>query len=222
MEEEIYSIEITEEFLVQYNYLDRILDDKFYSGFIKLHEDRINDLRKIRNLAVHATYQGNRPFLISRYVLDDLKDLLKKARVRCSDVAIKKENIKYLSLDDPMSKAVNLLVEGGYSCLPILDKNSRVIGAVTEKSLVSIMHEKNGLFTYDENVTIGSEIDNFIIENNPREAFLFKSKNDLFEYVRREAEKLPRRFGGCFVTKKGGRNEPLEGLFTMWDVKHYL
>ena len=222
MEKELYTSEITEEFLNLYNDLDDLIGDGQYSAFVKFYDDRINNLRRIRNLAVHASYQGKRPFLVSIYVLNDLKDLLRRAKTKCIDVAIKKENIKYLKLTDPISKAVKYIIEDGFSCLPIVDNGFRVIGAVTSKGLVSIMHEKEGSFMYDNSITIGSEIDNFSIVNNPRESFIFKAKQDLFEYTRKEVENLKTHFSGCFITEHGSRNEALEGLFTMWDVRHYL
>lgn len=222
MSEDIYDIENNERFLNRYNDLDRVINDPNYRRFVELNEDRINNLRKIRNLLVHASYEGERPFIVSDYVLLELETLLIKVELKCIDIGVRKEKIKFLKLNDMMSKAVKLIIEQGYSCLPIIDDSYHVLGAVTEKGLISIMYEKDGHFNYDENVKVGSELDNFyIVDDNPLEFFIFKSKYDLVEDVRNEIEttNTNKRFGACFITEHGLKSESILSMFTMWDVR---
>lgn len=217
---DVYSKEITEKFLIKYSDLEKIKDSPEYVGFCKHYSERIDNIRKIRNLATHASQNGSRPFLISSYVLQDLEDLLLKAETKCFDVGVKKSSIVFAKEDDSISSAIKRMAEENFTYLPILNKDFKLIGVISETALVNIMYKLNGEFIYDETVKVKDVIEDFLIDNNPNEYYLFRAKNDLFEEVHNQAEqgRKGKRFGACFVTESGKSSESILSMFTIWDM----
>lgn len=220
MMSDVYSKEITEKFLIRYSDLDRIKDSPEYEKFCKNYSERIDNIRKIRNLATHASQNGRRPFLISSYVLQDLEDLLSKAETKCFDIGVKKSRIVFAKEDDSISSVIKKMAEENFTYLPILDKDFKLVGVISETALVNIMHKLNGEFIYDETVKVKDFIEDFLADKNPNEYYLFRAKNALFEEVHNQAEqgRQGKRFGACFVTENGERNESILSMFTIWDM----
>ena len=217
---DIYSNEITEQFLKRFCDLDMIKKDPKYTKFCVAYEKRIKSLTQIRNLATHESKEGGRPFLISKFVLSDLEDILFRAQTKCFDVGTRKSNIIYVKKEDSLDCAIRLMVKNNYSFLPILDNDFKILGVISEKSIVNIINKYNGEFIYDKTIKVEDNLDEFLIGSNPDECYLFVAKSELLDNIRKYINygKGGKRFGACFVTENGKERESLISMFTIWDV----
>ena len=217
---DIYSLEITEKFLRRYCDLEKALQDEDCKRVLNRYSNRIKDIKEIRNIATHQSKEGNRPFIISKYLLDELEDILSKIDVKCIQIGVRKSNIAFVKKEDRLSKAIKTMAENNYTFLPILDNNSVLIGVISETAIVNVINKYNGEFIYDETVKVEENLEDFLISNNPNEFYLFCSRDDYLDDIQAQIEKGKpgKRFGACFVTENGNKREAVLSMFTVWDL----
>ena len=212
-----YSLEITEKFVTRYNDFDLLKDDEKVVSVLVPFRDRINDLRKIRNLAVHASRNGEKPFLVSKALLDELEHILSLVQNKVSDISTNFDNLLIAREGNHVYKVIEVMNEFNYSFVPVVDNDNAVLGIFTEKNAINIMCK----FEMSEckRLLVKDIIDLLSIDNSD-EFFLFCT-NDEFLHPLKDSllkGKDGKRFGACFITKNGQRNNPLLSMFTTWDL----
>ncbi len=122
------------------------------------------------------------------------------------------------SLDETIRHVVSVMVKNSYSHVPVLDVNKNVIGVFSEATML----EMNKIGIGNDGATTMRDISKLLpFDKHTADVFRFVPRNDPLVHVRRlcdDALKKRERIGMFFVTENGKADEPLLGVFTVWDV----
>lgn len=105
------------------------------------------ELAKLVNLsqsmiAKIETGRINPSYLKVKAIFDTLDRLEKKVILKAKDIL--HEGVVGIEKSDPISKAVNLMLEKGYSQLPVFDKG-QLVGSITEKTVLEQILKSNDI-----------------------------------------------------------------------------
>ena len=177
----------------------------------------------IRNHFAHNPPNEKYRIEIPDACFDLLKDTIEKVDriLGVMDIAIKRRNISYCTLEDSVRKAMVNMEEKHYTHIPIL-KNDVVFGVFSENTLLSYLID-------DEVIGIDSETkfsDPLLmrylpIEKHRSEKFDFISKDAYLPEINKKFEQafsVNDRLGLLFVTENGLKTEKMLGIITAWDI----
>lgn len=132
-----------------------------------------------------------------------------------TDVVIPREKVFACSLDSAIHSIVEMMVKNSFSHVPVLDESQKVVGVFSESTLL----ESKDI---DRRQGTMRDVAGFLpLEKHTADVFRFVPKGDTVLHLRKlcdDALKASERIGMFFVTESGSPDEPLLGIFTVWDV----
>jgi hypothetical protein len=223
---EEYSVEITKRFMELYRDLDPFLygSSQKFEDFYNMHSVEIDSIRHMRNILVHAKGPGSYPFLVSRKTLSELESILGFLKTPCSSIG--SSALCAATPEDRFAEIIETMAIKNYSFLPILSAEGKLVGVISENSILRAMAANNneGL-VYDSASKIADFIQFFKVEDNPNEFFEFKDPGVFlyqiepdFSHFDAEQKKL----GAIFVTDGGNPEGKVQRMITAWDLLPYL
>lgn len=228
------------EFIKKYNALDSIIGEKFdrYEDdssiyFLinkfkrsndekeRVYSQKLDSIRKIRNLMVHESGIIDTLFEVSEDVisfLDELIDYLINP-IRAKDVMTPISKIKYANKDSLISNLIKVIAKEGTSNIPILDDNKKVIGVFNSDVLLALGYD--GLILNKDSKI--RDIDKYIqLENQINLRFIFVTKDYeidvLNDYFASSKLQYNKRLPVIFVSVNGRSDSSLLGVISPIDL----
>ena len=122
------------------------------------------------------------------------------------------------SMSDTISSVIDKMMENGFSHIPVLGKRRKVIGVFSESTMMEVWRSDLEF----SNVKLIRDVIEFLpTKRHKTDVFVFVSKNVTAASLRQicdEVLKKEERIGMIFVTENGKEEEPLLGIFTVWDI----
>lgn len=182
----------------------------------------LDRIRILRNFLVHeADIVGEDAFVINSSVLSFLEseiELLMKP-LTANDICTKLDNLFYATVNANVKDTIEVMINKGYSHIPILDKNMKLLGVFSPNTLLAYIYNNDSTQIKGDSL-IKDYIKHLDINNHVSDRYLFVDSNrpinqliDIFE--KREKNK---RISMLFVTKNGDINEKIIGVITVYDV----
>lgn len=213
-----YSIEATNRFLNYYKDLEKLEKDEpeKYNFLYSNYRSQLDMFRHIRNDLTHNSVNHSFPIIVSQEVCDTINRLLFLVKKKAIDYAIKKKDIVFVKLDNTIADAIELMSINHFSHLPIIDENERIIGVVSQESIINIFY-KEGITSVIKN-KLKIYVSYFGLEKND-EKYLFIPKDylviDLNEILYSKENK---KIGAVFITPNGKHNETIVGMMRAYDI----
>ncbi|MBR2685747.1 MAG: CBS domain-containing protein [Erysipelotrichaceae bacterium] len=209
-----YSTEYNEIFLRKYRELENI-EPNLYASLKKHYREEFETFRTLRNSLTHDEVEGHYPFAVSKDVVDYIDAILEIATTKVIDLCTPLDALVTVKLNTTIREAVSIMDITGFSYLPILDKNKRVIAVVSEKGIISYLAEGN--ISPDDTV---NDFKRYFLIDNGKEKFSFLAASDNLDSARKtfERNKNTKRCELIFLTKNGDPEEAVLGILTPHDV----
>lgn len=190
------------------------------------HVARLREFAKLRNIIEHSSIDIEKaPYAIPHdTTLKSIRDLYGRLTNPQTAFDVATKNITTITKNHDIAEALNMMKEGGFTILPVLDTNKQVAAVFSEYSLVKWLSENmvsDGLVLEKTKI---SEIEDYLDrpdESDTNSAYLFASRNTLAADIFKKIEssfKNDVRLNATFVTDSGSKNEKVLGLITPWDV----
>ena len=228
------------EFLRKYNELDALIGEKFnreeddssiyflinkYRKSLieieRIYSNKLDSVRRIRNLMVHESGIIDSLFDVSSDVLDFLDELISYLRnpVLAQDVMTPTKKLILGREDDLISVLIRKVIEEGISNIPIVDEKNVVIGIFNSDVLLN-------LFVNNYHITENSRIKDIkeftSLESQLNLRFIFVTKeyeiDVLNDYFSMSKEMYQKRLPIIFVSQNGKQNSPLIGVISPIDL----
>ena len=218
-----YSLEITKDFLDEYVKFEKIKKEapEVFSRFEEKFDDAFNLYRQTRNALVHnrVGIDASYPLIVSRFMLDGLKEKIKWMTTKAIDKCTRLNDIKTVTINTPIYDAISLMNKFNYSYLPIFD-GGRIKYIISEKSIISILTDNKDGLLYDKTIKVNDFLPYFKLENNPNEYYCFVSRNILLYDLKEifASIKHDKKCGTIIITENGNMDECVLGMITLWDV----
>ena len=226
--------ELTEMFLDKYKTLEELTSRKYNlpssaSPIAYLekkkefasYEIKLSYCRDIRNFLSHEPkINGEFAVTPSKEMINLLDEVIELVinPPKCSDVAIKINDIYYKSLDDNVLSSIKEMSHGKFSHIPILE-DGVVVGVFSKSSLFNYFVEKNKFITDDLKF---SDIKAYIcLKCDGQEHYRFCKYDEKIDVVKKLFEdnyKNDNRISIVFLTNNGKKNEKLKGMVTIYDI----
>ena len=223
MNNEMYSLEITKEFLNQYGKFEQISKSspEVFERFKAKFEDNFNMFKHTRNALVHNRVgaSGEYPLIVSKYTLESLIEKINWMTVKAISRCTKISAIESVDLNTPLYTAIKLMNKKNYSYLPIFE-NNRIKYVISEKAILTILADNEEGVIYDKTIKVSNYAKYFELNNNPNEYYGFINREMLAYDLNDEFSRIKsgKKCGLLFITQNGKENEAVLGMITLWDV----
>lgn len=188
----------------------------------KRYSEDLNLCRDIRNLlSHHAEVDGSDAVIPSEAVQHRLEEILAFAKdpPRALSVSTRLENLFRAEPEDKVSYLTDAMERRGYSHVPVLDKEHRLIGVFSVSTLFTYA-KRHPDFSFKE-LTVGDMADCLPPECHITEQFGFVDRNAGIGEIRdgfRSNGPSSRRVAAVFVTSDGTAGGKVFGMITPWDI----
>ena len=228
------------EFLRKYNELDALIGEKFNREeddssiyFLinkyrksrieieRIYSNKLDSVRRIRNLMVHESGIIDSLFDVSSDVLDFLDELISYLRnpVLAQDVMTPTKKLILGREDDLISVLIRKVIEEGISNIPIVDEKNVVIGIFNSDVLLNLFVNN---YRINENSRIKDIKEFTSLESQLNLRFIFVTKeyeiDVLNDYFSMSKEMYQKRLPIIFVSQNGKQNSPLIGVISPIDL----
>lgn len=228
------------EFLRKYNELDALIGEKFNREeddssiyFLinkyrksrieieRIYSNKLDSVRRIRNLMVHESGIIDSLFDVSSDVLDFLDELISYLRnpVLAQDVMTPTKKLILGREDDLISVLILKVIEEGISNIPIVDEKNVVIGIFNSEVLLNLFVNN---YHINENSRIKDIKEFTSLESQLNLRFIFVTKeyeiDVLNDYFSMSKEIYKKRLPAIFVSENGKQNSPLIGVISPIDL----
>ena len=228
------------DFLRKYNELDALIGDKFNREdddssiyFLinkyrksrieieRIYSNKLDSVRRIRNLMVHESGIIDNLFDVSDDVIAFLDELISYLRnpVRARDVMTPTEKLILGKEEDSISLLIKKMIEEGISNVPVVNDENIVIGIFNSDVLLDLYLNNVHL---DKNSKIKDIKDYIALESQLNLRFIFVTKeyeiDVLNDYFSMSKEVYKKRLPAIFVSKNGKQNSPLLGVISPIDL----
>ncbi len=228
------------DFLRKYNELDALIGDKFNREdddssiyFLinkyrksrieieRIYSNKLDSVRRIRNLMVHESGIIDTLFDVSDDVIAFLDELISYLRnpVRARDVMTPTKKLILGKEEDSISLLIKKMIEDGISNIPVVNDQNIVIGIFNSDVLLDL-HLNN--VHLDKNSKIKDIKDYIALESQLNLRFIFVTKeyeiDVLNDYFSMSKEVYKKRLPAIFVSENGKQNSPLLGVISPIDL----
>ena len=228
------------DFLRKYNELDALIGDKFNREdddssiyFLinkyrksrieieRIYSNKLDSVRRIRNLMVHESGIIDTLFDVSDDVIAFLEELISYLRnpVRARDVMTPTKKLILGKEEDSISLLIKKMIEDGISNIPVVNDQNIVIGIFNSDVLLDL-HLNN--VHLDKNSKIKDIKDYITLESQLNLRFIFVTKeyeiDVLNDYFSMSKEVYKKRLPAIFVSENGKQNSPLLGVISPIDL----
>ena len=228
------------DFLRKYNELDALIGDKFNREdddssiyFLinkyrksrieieRIYSNKLDSVRRIRNLMVHESGIIDNLFDVSDDVIAFLDELISYLRnpVRARDVMTPTEKLILGKEEDSISLLIKKMIEEGISNVPVVNDENIVIGIFNSDVLLDLYLNNVHL---DKNSKIKDIKDYIALESQFNLRFIFVTKeyeiDVLNDYFSMSKEVYKKRLPAIFVSENGKQNSPLLGVISPIDL----
>ena len=218
-----FNKEITDKFFNQYKILEKIkeTENEKYEYFYYRYKSLFEIFRTVRNNLAHNQVDGDYAVYVSSAVLDKLNQMIEKMTENVANKMTPLSKLQVAYLNTSIKEIVEIYQNYNYSVVPVLNKEKQVIAVINEKSILSIC--SNLLKEHKEinNLLVKDFLKEFDTNNNSKQYFLFKPRNELLYKTRlifSEMRQDNKRCGAIFITENGKNNEKLLGILTHFDA----
>ena len=228
------------EFLRKYNELDALIGEKFNREeddssiyFLinkyrksrieieRIYSNKLDSVRRIRNLMVHESGIIDSLFDVFSDVLDFLDELISYLRnpVLAQDVMTPTKKLILGREDDLISVLIRKVIEEGISNIPIVDEKNVVIGIFNSDVLLNLFVNN---YHINENSRIKDIKEFTSLESQLNLRFIFVTKeyeiDVLNDYFSMSKEIYKKRLPAIFVSENGKQNSLLIGVISPIDL----
>lgn len=195
------------------------------SGLSLLREfkEDIEYCRVVRNFLVHTPrIKGMYPVLPSDDMIELLKQCIErlKSPAKAMDYAIKTKNMFTANLNSKIIFVTDYMNRYGFTHVPVLDENQRLIGVFSDNAIYSYICAK-GAIHIGENTTLNDICEFLPIHTHSREYFAFMN-SDVYLYEMASLFSIDvrsmKRLAAVFFTKNGKGDEKIEGMMTNYSL----
>ncbi|TJZ82005.1 CBS domain-containing protein [Paracoccus hibiscisoli] len=193
------------------------------TGVVYRNLQRLRYIRDIRNLLQHPQHKSTQPAVsITESFLAEVEDLLNQLQnpPRAGTLGVPRGQLSVASPDDKIGDLAGKILRDGFSHLPILDEDDRVIGVFNEAAVFAHLWAED-ITLIGRDMTVSELMESCRLGANHTETFDFVAPRTpqeniakMFSTVRNNKT----RVGAVFVTASGNRHEPLQRMITPWDV----
>ncbi len=217
--EKDYSIEYTNKFLNLYKKLEQLETDepKKYAFLFSKYKSQLDLFRHIRNDLSHNIINDKYPIIISNDVYSSLNRMLNLVKKKAIDYCTKKKDIIFVNLNSSLKETLKFLSVNNFSHLPIINEKGKVMGVVSNSSMIDIIYKNQNDSKLLEKI-VGDFLSEFNL-NNEEEFYMFVSQ-DTFMYELNELlnKRNNKKLGAIFITANGKQDETIVGLVRSWDI----
>lgn len=226
-----------EEFIEEYKKLEEAVRrvyrlDREQSVISELKRQRGFEDRKaeIQSCADLRNYFQHNSRLDERYAaepteaaIEFVRELTAKvnSRPRCRDICVRKKDIIWRRMSDPVQPAMQLMNEQGHSSIPIL-RDGRVVGVFDERALFAYAAQAGAKAFQQETPLTFRDLSPYItVSARNMQSFAFASMN---AYVDDAAELFEKKLANgkrirlVLLTNSGRSTDRLQGIITPWDI----
>ena len=228
------------EFLRKYNELDALIGEKFNREeddssiyFLinkyrksrieieRIYSNKLDSVRRIRNLMVHESGIIDSLFDVSSDVLEFLDELISYLRnpVLAQDVMTPTKKLILGREDDLISVLIRKVIKEGISNIPIVNEKNVVIGIFNSDVLLNLFVNN---YRINENSRIKDIKEFTSLESQLNLRFIFVTKeyeiDVLNDYFSMSKEIYKKRLPAIFVSENGKQNSPLIGVISPIDL----
>lgn len=228
------------DFLRKYNELNALIGDKFNREdddssiyFLinkyrksrieieRIYSNKLDSVRRIRNLMVHESGIIDNLFDVSDDVIAFLDELISYLRnpVRARDVMTPTEKLILGKEEDSISLLTKKMIGEGISNVPVVNDENIVIGIFNSDVLLDLYLNNVHL---DKNSKIKDIKDYIALESQLNLRFIFVTKeyeiDVLNDYFSMSKEVYKKRLPVIFVSENGKQNSPLLGVISPIDL----
>ena len=183
--------------------------------------NEISYCQEVRNLLQHSEKLENN-FIVepSESMIDFISKLIDEinGRKQCKDIATSLKNIFWATMEDSISKSMEIMKERNYTQIPILD-DGKVIGVFDGDVIFNYIAD-HVLVAIDE-LRFEELKDYLMIGGREQIAFEFVRPDMYVDDLIKKFETnydIGTRIGLVFVTPSGTDSEQITGLLTAWDI----
>jgi len=167
---------------------------------------RIERYTEIRNCLSHRSGLQMSASLTYE-LLDFMERLFRWEATNAEDIMTPRPHT--VQAKESLRKARDWMLEHGVSRLPVVDGGGRVVGLLTNRDLLTVAAQKNGVDV--ETLTVGDAMSSDVDEK----VFFVKRTTPYDELI--DALRNP-KVAAIFVTDKGDQNTPLRGIISVSDL----
>lgn len=185
---------------------------------------KLDQVRRLRNFLVHEdTVKDYEMFYITDDLILFLKEILYQLvdPLKAFDICVKKEQMVTATMQDLIQKTMLKMHESGFSHVPVLDENERVVGIFSESTMFSYLLHQNGKVTIEPESVILQYQPYICLDQHSSERYCFVSRNtEVLQVVRlfKQYEKEAKKLKMILVTENGKEDEKLLGIITPLDI----
>ena len=179
--------------------------------------------QETRNLLQHQPMiRGDYPVEPSDKLIEVLDALTARVidRKTCLDICVRASSVFSAGLNDGVKAAMTTMRARRYSCIPIVDERSRVLGIFREGSIFDYLAGE-GIIELSDGLTF-RDLESFIgIEGREDSLNLFLPHSYPVDKLMNRIEhaaNTAKRFQVAIITNTGDPAEPMQGIVTPWDV----
>lgn len=185
-----------------------------------LEKSQLNTIREIRNEYAHHPNIEKWVSLTPAcniFLEEIIQKLQKSANIENFDI----KDFVSCSPIDLVKEKLKLMRKNGYTHLPILNAEKKVIGVLSDDAIVNYLL-KNEIATLDqekiENLLEFTKISEGPIDRSEDFPFISRRKSllDVKEYLSRNIS-AQKRISLFLITEDGKKDQPLLSIFTVWD-----
>ncbi|HWP31380.1 MAG TPA: CBS domain-containing protein [Fimbriimonadales bacterium] len=183
---------------------------------VKKYKKKLDRIINIRNLIVHSNQDLE--VVPTEGCMSQLREIIEVFAKRYTAEDIMTRNVEKRKLSHPIREIIKVMGEHDYSQIPIVDQSERVIGLVTESSIINWLSEKTDEHLVDLDAKVS-------------EVGYVKEEEGIYQFIPRglELEAIRDRFLERYrvssaplfvllVTHSGKPSEKLLGIITAEDV----
>lgn len=180
----------------------------------------LDSIRELRNQMSHKNSYNI--FKINKETIKFLDEEIDRISnpINAYDICVKLENIHYANLNSKIINIMSSMLKFGYSHIPVLDEDAKLIGVFSENTIFSIYNQDKEVLQKEE-LNLNNIKDYLKLNNHQTECFGIVSKNTLASVIVKRFQKRKennKRIAIIFVTENGNINEKLLGLITPYDA----
>ncbi len=210
-------------FLEKYKVLESFESDnpKLFNYYKMQNNSLFECLRHTRNLLTHNIINNEYPVFINKLLNDELEKIIVKMKEKIFNKAIKMKDMFTITLNSKLADTLKIMEEKNYTYVPVLNKDEKLIGVLTENTLLAYIVKNSMCFLIDENTEIIELEDLIPISKNRNEGFEFVSKNtNIIEVEKKFNDTFAdgKRLSVIYITQNGLSSEKILGMVTAWDI----
>ncbi|MBR1704432.1 MAG: CBS domain-containing protein [Clostridia bacterium] len=179
-------------------------------------------IREVRNLIQHKEVEvkGKEAIYVDDVLMEALREIIRLVKHPETVRDICSTELETATLSTPIRELMDRMLDLGFSHIPVLDENGKLLGIFSENSIFSRV-AKEGMDALAEKDTVRDYVAYLDIQDHVRDSFDFIAAKEETEDARvrfKQRDPQGKRLAMLVVTEHGRPAEPVLGVLTPYDV----